>query len=562
MTEPMDEFERRLSRELHDWTSTAPHEIDYRQEANVVVSGTRRGFRRWSLVAVTVVAAALFTVAALTIRPSPEPVGQESEAPATATARPSSAATSPGATPSGEPSAAPSPVPSDLGSMAWFDLTDVHFGVVTGGDPDDLPDPYAQLRVGWLDGSVTAELHLAVGAVAGGPSGGTVVTAEDDGSISSVSLVSVATGEMMSLFEVPDHIKAIEIGSDGSAVYYVAGGRDGDSDRGLWRWTAEAGPEAIDDDAIWSENQEFVTWQMQWSPAHGYLAAEACRQRICATRILRSSDASIRTLEHGELLGMTDREAVFARGTETTATVIDLETLDRSQVDGIDGQAVLVEGGDAAWLAIEVNSENARAYRLDAVNIHTGERRTVQQRAASEPTGATIVRSTYRDNSGASVPPGWVLRWPSEGPPYPGTGIPPHEWYPGQLVRLSDGETVAVPSFVQPSALTDCEPVPPSALPSGAPAGDAIELYGGPHRWAAWGTGSDQVVQIVGGGLFGPGGQADPNVTVRGQAGRAFAMANVDGPFAFSWEEDGCRYEVQLAPGVSMDAVVEYAGRY
>jgi hypothetical protein len=145
--------------------------------------------------------------------------------------------------------------------------------------------------------------------------------------------------------------------------------------------------------------------------------------------------------------------------------------------------------------------------------------------------------------------------------------VPPHVWYAGELVNVVSGERLPVPPTHWADTPAGCEPVPPSVLPSGAAPGAAIVTPGGHFLWATWGAGDDQVVQSVGAWLFGrdeagQSGELESEVIVRGHPGRVIPMGSMDGPWAIAWEEDGCRYEVQLTPGTTQDETVAHAERY
>ncbi len=143
----------------------------------------------------------------------------------------------------------------------------------------------------------------------------------------------------------------------------------------------------------------------------------------------------------------------------------------------------------------------------------------------------------------------------------------PSGWYSGELVNVVTSERLAVQPTNWPDTPTECAPIAPATLPSGALPGEPITTPGGHYLWTTWGEDEDQVVQVVGGWLFGvpePGesGEFGGKVTVRGHPGRVMPMGSVEGPWAIAWEEDGCRYEVQLAPGGTQAEAVAYAGRY
>ena len=582
MTEPMNDFERRLAGELRTLTDDAPRRADFVEEARQLAEaqpGPRRRSLSPLLATTTVAAAVAVTLAVINLAPLSQrpvangspPVGVEgtpavSASPLpTAINTPAVASVPPSSPPDGE---------IDLATVAWYDMVDVAFGTPTAQDPDASPDPntpqqepYTRLRVGTLDGPVTAELRLAEEAFASGPFGMDVLVGQDDGSSSSLMLVSAVDGSTSDLFSTSDLIVMATLRGDGGAVYYVPVDRGSGADRGLWRFSLDNGEEQqVSEGPIAAAAHDFATvWQMQWSAGGETLVSQACRQSRCRELAYRPRDGRTSESTSSEMIGVTDTEyLVYADRSSAKVLAIDLESGDSRTVGDADGAAVLVAAAGAWYVVHEPNLTEPRAYTLAVVSVEDGRPRTLIEQAGTQATDARILPSHNRTDLGAEVPDGWILRWPPEGTAYPDTGIPPHVWSAGELIHVASGERIRVPPRINIRDYPDCAPVPPSELPSGAAPGEAIETYAGLSRWATWGSGSDQVVQALGDWLFAadPTSAAATAVTVRGQPGRVQSMANVDGPFAIAWEESGCRYEVQLAPSGSQEEAIEYAGRY
>ena len=472
-----------------------------------------------------------------------------------------------------EPPSSPSAGEIDLATLAWYDTVGVSFGTLTAQDPDGSPDPnapqqepYTRLRVGTLDGPVTAELRLAEEAFASGPFGMDVLVGQDDGSSSSLMLASAVDGSTSDLFSTSDLVVMATLRGDGGAVYYVPVDRGNGADRGLWRFSLDNGEEQqVVEGPIAAAAHDFATiWQMQWSTGGETLVTQACRQSRCHELAHRLRDGRTSESTSSEMIGVTDSEyLVFDDRSSGTVLAIDLETGESRTVGGADRPAILVPGADP-YIAYEPSLAEVRAYELAVLSVEDGRSRTLIEQPGTQASDARILPSHNRTDLGADVPDGWILRWPPEGTAYPDTGIPPHVWSAGELIHVASGERIRVPPRINSRDYPDCAPVPPSELPSGAAPGEAIETYAGLSRWATWGSGGDQVVQALGDWLFAadPTSAAATTVTVRGQPGRVQAMASVDGPFAIAWEESGCRYEVQLAPGGTQEQAIEYAGRY
>lgn len=578
MTEPMNDFERRLADKLRAWTQDAPRRVDFAEEARLLAESRPLPRRRWLapvLAVSTAVAAAAVTLAVISLAPiALDPATSGSPSPSVESP-PSVSPDASGSPPASPPPSSPPAEDIDLSTLAWYDMVGVSFGSLTMQVPGPSPDPgaprepYTRLRVGTLDGPIHAELRLAVEAFANGPFGTEVLVGQDVGGSSSLMLVSAADGSTRELFGTSDLVVTATLSPGGDAVYYVPVDRGSGADRGLWRWSLDgAEVEPVVDMPIAAVTHDYATsWQMRWSPDGEYLVTQACRLLECRALAYRMRDGMTMQTDAPQMLAVTDGEYLSHDfRSSSTVVAIDLDDGQSRAVGNADGHAVAVRAGNDWYIAYEPSQAEPRAYALVVLSVQDGSEQTLIARSASEPTPASIlpIHPSYRNDIGAVVPNGWLLRWPTDGLPYSDTGIPPHEWFAGELIQVVTDGRLRIPPRLQPRDFPDCDPIPPNELPSGATPGNAVETHGGYWRWATWGSGSDQVAQVVGDWLYALNeviAVATP-VTVRGQPGGVQLMQSSDGPFVIAWEEAGCRYEVQLAPGLTEQDAIEYAGRY
>jgi hypothetical protein len=570
MTEPMDEFERRLADRLRGWTEPAAASRDHLADANALLStasehrGPRLGVRVG--LAIGTIAAAALGVAVLVSLVPQRPPPAASQSPIPEVSGPAESRSTP------EPSAAAGSE-IDIGDIGWYTLVSVQFGTLTGADSEEgsVPDPYDLLTVGTLDGRVSAELHLSTriseegleGAWANGPFGLAVLAGDDDGSRSRVFTVSVRDGSDATRFETDDAVVVGALAEDGGFVYFVPVDRGTRLDLGLWRAPIDGGePEVVFEGPITETATDYASqWTMEWSADGNVLVTQTCRVRVCHTLVYDSASGASRLDGDGmTLIGVTDSEYVTQGG------IVSLASGERRPLPRAIGPQAAVAGVPGAWYLVGEPAQelNPRAYALQASPLDGGPIQALVEVGASEPTQATL---KARPDSNVNLPDGWILRWPTEGSRYMDIAVPPHVWYAGELINVVRGERLPVPPTHWPDTPAGCEPIPPSALPSGAVPGSPIVTPGGHFLWATWGAGDDQVVQSVGAWLFGrdeagQSGDLESEVTVRGHPGRVIPMGSMDGPWAIAWEEDGCRYEVQLTPGTTQDETVAYAERY
>lgn len=483
---------------------------------------------------------------------------------------------SPSALSSADPSVQPSAMPGaeiDLAEVTWYTVVPVAFGYLTGSGADEspLPSNYDEVTIGTLDGRVTTQLHLSSrltdeghqGAWANGPHGDAVLVGDDDGQHTRVFTVSSRDAAQTTLLETDDAVVAGALAADGSVLYFVPVDRATGLDRGLWRAPVgqPAAAEEVHAGPIATTPEDFASqWTMDASTDGRFLVTQVCNRQRCSTLVLDTTGDTTRKepVDDGRIIGTTDDAYV------TRHSAVSLATGERSAL-GLDaGGSGTVAGMPGAWFVVfePDDAGDPRAYSLVAVPVGGGRPRVLVEIDSSEPTDA---RLNLRPGAGVGLPSQWVLRWPTAGARYSDIAVPPEAWYAGEIVNVVSGERVPAPPTAWSDGVTECEPVAPRALPSGAAPGDPTITVGGHQTWATWGSGTpDQVVQVVGSWMYAAPPNSGPGsaVTVRGHPGRVVAMGSIDGPWAIAWEESGCRYEVQLAPGVTMTDAIDYAARY
>ncbi len=116
-------------------------------------------------------------------------------------------------------------------------------------------------------------------------------------------------------------------------------------------------------------------------------------------------------------------------------------------------------------------------------------------------------------------------------------------------------------------ASSQCEPIPPSQLPSGAAPGEPVVTRTGPEYTVVWGSGSNKITQAV--GWFGLGSNDDfppadaAETTIRDTTGYLQTTEELPtGSAVISWAEGACLYTIWLEPGFSEDKAIEYASQF
>jgi hypothetical protein len=563
MTEPMNDFERRLAEGLRHLTDEAPRRVDFAEEARLIAARPGEPRPRWRRVLpLAIGTAALAAVVTLVILDSAPfnrpPAGSASPSP-------SGASVSPEASASSVPAAE-----IDLSRLPWYDLTDMSYGTLTNPQPDatPLPPPYGQLRVGTLDGHLAAELQLEEISFANGPYAAGVLAGQDNGTRSEILLVSPLTGEVRSVFRTDSLVPIAALSPDGAWVYYPKIDRSSGRDTGLWRRPMGDGREELMVEAgIDQVPYDFAlpagsVWFMGWTPDRSTLAVQSCDRSRCDAIAYHPANGQAKRLGEvtGELLDLTDTELVARHSRAPGVVAVDLGSGAVRTIDPAAHGGAIARGESGWFLAYEPELGSVRAYRLQAVSVEGGGSRLLVELGADDLSLASVSAPGDRR---AILPQGWVLRWPVRGGLYSDLRVDPATWFAGELVNVETGETVRVPPVADNLPQPDCAPIPPAELPSGAAPGETRITDASGFRFATWGDGPDLITQIVGGTLFAANaGPETVPVAIRETTGNLSPSVSPDGPFFVTWQENGCSYELWLPTDLSQAESIEYASRY
>ena len=474
-------------------------------------------------------------------------------------------------TPSAEapqPSDDPANPASELAAIAWWDTGSFDFGIIPEAPQPDLPPAspggYRQLRVGTLDGRVTAIRTLPSAwshSYVSGPVDGDVLVVADDGEGSVVSSITAATGAELVLFETDEIIPAAVVSPVDGAVWYIKLNRGDGADLGLWR-QAQDGIEServipgplgapFDEDRI-------SIWQLLFHPNGRWLAAQWCFGEVrCTTHVMDTATRDLRSTDAlGWWRGFTDSHLVARAIGGGDAVQLDPLTFERSDwSSGAFDDAVTVKAGGSWWL---VGSQGAGA---GTSRLHLVPEAVAQDVPGDGDIELTEFHVPFEAGVGP-LPGGWTLRWPVAAiGTWPEEGDPPH----GELINVATGVRIGIPPFVPVLDRPECPILAPSQTPEGAPIGPfRSELRDG-TRYVRWSQGSDAVTLAVGAPVIGrPSELGDMAATmVRGQPARVVPIGDEGvGEVALVWDEDGCTYTAWLAAGTTIDVALEYASRY
>lgn len=485
------------------------------------------------------------------------------------------------------PSQTSAPSVDDLADIAWWDTGRVGFGF-TGFEPEPVPavpEGYRQLRVGTLDGRVTAIRTLPQEwsrSYASGPVNGNVLLLSDDGVTSTVSTIEAATGAEETLFESELIIPAAALSPAGDEVWYVKLERETGADMGLWRRHGDRdeeeqllpGPLGEPFEPTRTSESGVTIWQLHFSPDGRYLAVQWCFGQVrCTTTLLDVATREARaSAELGWPFGFTDSQLVVkgAGGTEHVAA-LDLVSFDQSrwQTHFEGGMPVKVED---AWVLVGAQGAGAPTQVLPLLR---GARPEVL------PGDGDVSFTTFHlaFDAGVVLPPGWAIRWPE-----PAVGTWPAALMPGlaatttleaprigevfaqgELINLGSGDRIELPLFVPEVAATGCEIAGPLKTPEGRPAGPSRSELRDGVRYVQWSRGADEVTLAVGTPVIGTPDHFpdEPETEVRGHPARlVVGREEARGGAALIWQEGDCTYTAWLAPGTTLDAAIEYASRY
>jgi hypothetical protein len=461
---------------------------------------------------------------------------------------------------------ATAPPPTRPGSeVAWWDTGDFGFGF-TGFEPEPVPavpDGYRQLRVGTLDGRITAIRTLPDGwsrSYVSGPMDGEVLVAADDGATSTVSIITAATRAERIAFASTDIVPAATIAPDADEIWYVRLRRADGRDLGVWRRPMGGG----DEERMLAgplgepfEADPITIWQLHFDADGRWLVVQWCFGEVrCRTHVLDVSSGAMHTTEElGFPWGFTDALLVSRGVGGGPVMALDLASGDVISWRSTLESGVVVEARGSWWVAGAAGMGGPTRV-LELVPGAT------LKALPGEPDPEMSEFHILFDAGVGPMPMGWALRHPSQLGTWPEDRAPVAR---GELVDLATGERIVLAPFRPELAAPDCPVVGPAETPSGRPAGPyRSELRDG-VRHAQWSSGEDVVTVAVGvpviGGLADLAGMAE--TTVRGHPARIVPIGDDGvGQIALVWEEGACTYTAYLAAGTAVEAALEYASRY
>ncbi|HET6381123.1 MAG TPA: hypothetical protein VFH63_08875 [candidate division Zixibacteria bacterium] len=501
------DFERRLRDDLRDWTDASGPRLpaSWPEAARIVIAegGRARPSRPMiaGLAAAAVVAAVAVGMTLADLRITEPPA--------------SPIASGPSGSPAGlaSPSVQPGPSQLDLSRIAWWDRLSIGFGAIPEWTPPPnppvQPDGYEQIRIGTLDGRVTAMLTLSREpghSNVSGPVNGKVVVVDDRPLFSSIRVVDAFTGSSEYVHFHLERITAAALSPSGEVLYYVTVHPTTGQDRGIWALPLNGNPERLIARAPDFDPGEAPRWHLHVSPDGATLAAQFCHGEVaCTTRVIDLGSGRVRDSEEiGPIHRIVGREA-FAERIGTTD-----------------------------WVAFDLDT---RAVRI------------APDRAMGE--GANL-------DFGAELPGDWEARWPQ----ITGDSLPHgEEPRPVLLWNVRTRAELRTPPLAVQWPPGGCEPPAPHEMPSGRPVGSTIRVLQGETASLIAGTGED-LVQTYAGPLPAPQlVDVAGEVTVRG---RTAALGRVDPPGVppnwapviidmidpsypvYQWEEGGCWFRVEL----------------
>jgi hypothetical protein len=227
---------------------------------------------------------------------------------------------------------------------------------------------------GWLDGP-TWVLGLQPESFATGPTGALIVVGDDDGRVSTISILDVLRGCIATIATSSDVIRQAVLSPDGAVLYEHRIRRGDRTDLGIWRRALGAASAKRVVAAIPADPAFGPTWStdLAWSLDGDALAISTCGERACRTRILDPSTGGLQSVidpDLGPLIGLTDAALIVRRA--CPGLPCPLVAVDRDDghaailVEGA-GRATLVEGADglpAVVLEVEPGGSLLRSIAL------------------------------------------------------------------------------------------------------------------------------------------------------------------------------------------------------
>lgn len=315
-------------------------------------------------------------------------------------------------------------------SGAWYRLDPVlEAGALTG----------QRLAMGRGATRAPGAMRLPPEAVVGGPVGGIVVVAADDGTESTVTLIDLSRGCASVVGSTTEVIRAVTLTPDGSAVLEARVDRTSRADLGVAR-RAVARPRAA---ARWLDplppDARFgMTWatSFTWAVDGRRLAVQTCGERACRTRIVEGTTAHvIRTVDDPELadaVGLT-ADALVAHGAcgGLPCPIVAVPVAGGRPVTlaAAAGEAALTSGDDGRVVVVHETRPDGgtlRVVRLDGTHVAD---------LPADPLGRRLVPGAGRSGGAVELPPDAVVLGPGGRLPDGNGGAP-------VIRRPSDGRVV------------------------------------------------------------------------------------------------------------------------
>ncbi len=556
------EFERRLQRDLREWTDPAAGARNWTDDARTLIAagGPARGPSRWRLVALSAAATVLAAAAGVVVLDL-DPFGGQPAG--SATPQPSDTAASLA------PTGTPQPATLDgsqleLSRLAWWDQQGYGFGIIPedpNPSPAAMPPSAKQVRIGTLDGRITAVLTLSdewSHSYISGPVGTDVLVVNDDGTTSTIWLVSALDGSRTAVKASNDEIvAAAALSPAGDEVYYIKIDRRTGIDQGLWQLstTARGIERPILQGPLGEPLEELSVWQVLTSLDGTTVIVQSCFGEVrCTSYFVDMATGTSRQLDSiGWPRGMADDELLARGGPDIAHLVaVNLVTLEIRTLLPDLPEAMPVRVGDRWFLAYATGTGGLGPTRLLALDDNA----EASIPGDGEDLGAMHALS---DRFGIHLPAGWVIRGPD--PEVFGYRGPDQNLPPRQLINVATGERVTLDPFAWVVANDSCLPIAPSEMPDGQGVGPGIETLETGVLFAKWGSDANAVLQGV--AYAATGSIGGPEVTIRGVQGTVLFVGEAGtSEVVIEWEEDGCAYTVWFPAGTSIDEARAYAGRY
>jgi hypothetical protein len=453
MSDRGDDFERGLERDLREWTDATVRPSNWTDEARALTAAGQPPDRSSRSRLIALSAAAIVLIAAGTMALVNLVPGI-----ANLVASPSSTAAPSGTVaPSRSPVLEPTPQTSTLAAaqlplneLAWWTEGFYGYGYVepppSGASP--LPEAFKLLRIGTLDGHISAEIRLNPDwshSSVSGPVGTDVVVANDDRAQTSVFAVSATDGMQTNLFVTPDLVPAAILSWDGATVYYVKADRTSGADAGLWSRPRAGGPDTQLvpgplGEPIGDPFGDVTVWWLTLSPDGKTLVVQWCRGGVaCRTHLVDLATGDRREATGaGSPIGITDA-AFVADGVpphDTGLVAVDLST----------GEVLTIVGSQNPAQVVRVGSEWLLAFglRMSLIGLEPGDVPILSLPGGGTDRPGTSFDSLH-DGFGVALPDGWILRWLD-----PSSIQPPaftNGYLPGQLVNVVTGERLDLGPF-------------------------------------------------------------------------------------------------------------------